>query len=91
VFEWQLDDCAKLLGAHTVAFDLHAWFDALDQRAIEHGWVPPKRDSGAWLQAELLAECQRRGLPLRLATGVPNPVDAITRSIRAALGPGEPS
>lgn len=64
VFEWQLDDLMRLLGAHTEAFDLHAWFFALDARAVKSGEVVPQRDSGAWLQARTLEEARRRGLPI---------------------------
>ncbi len=68
VFEWQFDDIGKLLGPHLDAFDLHAWFYALDARCLAEGLILP-RDGGRWLQAEVLAEAQRRGLPLRVAGG----------------------
>lgn len=69
VFEWQLDDCMKTLGIYANGFDLHAWFDALDNHCRATGTIPPKRDSGAWLQAELVAEAQRRGIPIHFGTG----------------------
>lgn len=71
VFEWMLDDCDKTLGPHAEAFDLHRFFFDLDARFVADGTVLPKRDGGAVLQAELLAECQRRGLPLHVAHGAP--------------------
>lgn len=71
VFEWMLDDCTRTLGAFTEEFDLHAWFFDLDDRAVSAGLVIPKKDGGAWLQAQLVAEAQRRGLPLRMATVAP--------------------
>jgi hypothetical protein len=33
VFDWQVDDLTRMLGDHTVGFDLPAWFDELDHRA----------------------------------------------------------
>ncbi len=68
VFEWMLTNCLNDLGEHADAFDLHTWFQDLDQRAVRDGLVIPKRDHGEWLQAQLVAEAQRRGLPLRFAT-----------------------
>jgi hypothetical protein len=83
VFEWQLDDCAKTLGEYTDAFDLHTWFYAIDAMAVNAGLVLPKRDGGAWLQGQLVAEAQRRGVPLRLAT-VPQ-AGKLTTRLSAAL------
>lgn len=68
VFEWQLDDCMRTLGAYADDFDLHAWFYAVDARLVADGLVIPKRDGGEWLQAQLIDEAQRRGLALKLAT-----------------------
>jgi hypothetical protein len=53
-----------MLGDHTLAFDLPAWFEELDHRARDSGLVIPQRDHGAWLQAQTLQEAQRRGLPM---------------------------
>lgn len=64
VFEWQLDDCRQTLGQFTDDFDLHEWFFSLDKLAYDSNLVIPKKDGGAWLQAQLIAEAQRRGLPL---------------------------
>lgn len=75
VFEWMLDDCTRVLGEYLDRFDLHAWFFDLDTRAVRDGLVIPKRDGGAWLQAQLVAECQRRGLPIRLATTAAAPTN----------------
>lgn len=64
VFEWQLDDLCRMLGRHTEAFDLHAWFFDLDAQAAKTDQVIPVRDGGKWLQAQTLAEAKRRGLPI---------------------------
>jgi len=64
VFEWQLDNCMKTLGPLTNAFDLHEWFGQLDAEAARANLVIPRRDGGEWLDARLLEECQRRGLPI---------------------------
>lgn len=62
-----LDDCMKTLGNFTDAFDLHAWFFALDAEIAQTDVVIPQRDGGIWLQAQLVAEAQRRGLPIAVA------------------------
>lgn len=72
VFEWMLDDCTKTLGPLTDAFNLHAWFFALDAEIVKTAIVIPKRDGGAWFQAALLIEAQRRGLPIAVATPPPS-------------------
>lgn len=64
VFEWQLDNCMKMLGPLTDDFDLHSWFGDLDQHAAQTNLVIPRRDGGEWLEARLLEECRRRGLPI---------------------------
>lgn len=69
VFEWQLEDLMRMLGRHTDAFDLHAWFFDLDAQAANSHQVIPLRDGGRWLQAQTLAEAKRRGLAI--ADGVP--------------------
>lgn len=79
VFEWQLDDCSRTLGEHADAFDLHEWFFALDALAVSSGLVIPKRDGGDWLQSQLVAEAQRRGLPLRMASAAPQAGKLTTR------------
>lgn len=64
VFDWMLDDLARMLGKHNDAFDLHAWFYALDQQAVDSDTVIPQRDGGKWLQDRTMEEAVRRGLPL---------------------------
>lgn len=86
VFEWQLDDCMKALGDHTNGFDLHEWFCALDGLAVRSGLVIPKRDGGVWLQQQLVAEAQRRGLPLRMATTTEALGKQSTRLLSAVAG-----
>lgn len=68
VFDWQLDDLMRLLGAHADDFGLDAWFYELDARALQSGAVIPQRDKGVWLQEQTLAEAQRRGLPVMVTT-----------------------
>lgn len=64
VFEWQLDDLMKILGPCVDEFDLHAWFFALDSEVVSKRFLIPKRDGGAWLQAQLLSEAKRRGFAI---------------------------
>jgi hypothetical protein len=68
VFEWQLDVLSKLLGRHFNDFDIHGFLDELDRRAASSDMVIPQRDSGVWLQAQVLAEAQRRGLPIAVSS-----------------------
>lgn len=62
VHEWQLDDLMRMLGDHVDGFDLHEWFFALDAQVLKSKEAIPQRDGGAWLQAQTLAEAQRRGI-----------------------------
>jgi hypothetical protein len=73
VFEWQFDELSKTLGAHFEAFDIHAFFDDLTQRSRAEGLVIPPREVWPWLQAQVLAEAQRRKLPM--ASAAPPPRD----------------
>lgn len=73
VFEWMFDDCTKVLGPLTEAFDLHAWFYELDALAATASMVIPKRDGGAWLHSQLLSEATRRGLPIAIAETTKKP------------------
>lgn len=68
VFGWMLDKCEGILGDHFDAFDLHDWFYALDAATVKSGEVLPDRGTWPWLQARLVAEAQRRGLNIRMAT-----------------------
>lgn len=85
VFEWMLDDCLQILGEHADTFDLHDWFFVLDVLATKQGLVIPKRDGGAWLQAQLVAEAQKRGIPLRMATAAP----VVNKRVSGLLAGGE--
>ena len=64
VFEWQLDDLRRLLGSSFEAFDVHAWFFALDAAALEADIAIPQRDGGKWLQEQALGEASKRGIPI---------------------------
>lgn len=63
VFEWMLDDMARVLGPHADAFNLHEWFFAVDTAAAQNDLMP-KEEQWTWLQAQLLIEAQQRGLPI---------------------------
>jgi uncharacterized protein YdaU (DUF1376 family) len=67
VFEWQLDELGRTLGSHTEAFDLHSFFDGLSQQSRDSGLVIPRDDVWPWLQAQVLTEAKRRGLPIASA------------------------
>jgi uncharacterized protein YdaU (DUF1376 family) len=62
VFDWQLESLTRLLGDATAEFDLHDWFFKLDEIMRKNGELIPQRDGGEWLEAQTLAEAQRRGL-----------------------------
>lgn len=68
VFDWMLEDCSNLVAPHVEAFGFDAFFDRLDRRCVAEGKIPPERDGGKWLKSEVLAEAQRMGLPLRIAS-----------------------
>ena len=67
------------------AFDLHAWFFALDAKCRSDHLVPPLRDGGAWLTGELVKEAQRRGLPLKMATTAAQSLGKQTTRLAAAV------
>jgi uncharacterized protein YdaU (DUF1376 family) len=73
VFDWQFDDLSKMLGPHFEAFGLDEFFDALSQQSRASGLVIPKSEAWPWLQAQVLAEAQRRGLPM--ASAAPAAID----------------
>lgn len=72
VFEWMLDDLGRMLGAHLDAFDLHQFFDSLSKQSREQGLVIPKLQVWPWLQAQVLREAKRRGLPIINGVAVPS-------------------
>lgn len=74
IFEWMLDDIRQILGPYTDDFGLDVWFYELDAQAMRLNLVMPKRDGGAWVQAQLLAEVKRRGLSI---AGVNEPDDRV--------------
>lgn len=67
IFDWMLEDLSRILGPHTDAFNLHEWFYGLDARAVAEALVIPKPEQWPWIQAELVAEAGRRGLPVASA------------------------
>jgi hypothetical protein len=79
VFEWQLDDLRNALGPYVEDFALDEWFHTLNQRCERENVVAPKRDGGAWLQAELVREANRRGIPLRIGSTQPEAGKLTTR------------
>lgn len=64
IFQWMHDELARVLGAYTEAFDLHAWFFDLDAKAVTDGLIMAKEGWWPWVQTELLAEATHRGLPV---------------------------
>ncbi len=74
VFEWMYDDARRMLGPLTGNFHLDKWFYALDAELVTTQVVIPKRDGGRWFSEQLLAEVQRRGLPLSGAGDAPTNV-----------------
>jgi hypothetical protein len=60
---WMLDQIIRNLGPHAESFDLDVWLDSLSGKADAQGVTfPTTSDVWPWVQAELKAECQRRGL-----------------------------
>lgn len=75
VFEWQFDELSKMLGGHFEAFDIMAFLDGLSQKSRTDGLVIPKAEVWPWLQAQVLAEAKRRGLPMASAVPVVDKAD----------------
>ncbi len=67
VFEFQLDQLQKLLGAAFDAFHVDEWFYELDARMASFAGVIPQRDNGVWLQTQTFDEAVRRGLPVAVS------------------------
>lgn len=84
VFEWMFDDCRRTLGEHLDGFAIDEWFFELDEMAVRANLVIPKRDGGEWLQSQLVAEAQRRGIPLRFASAKPA-AGKLTTNLASAL------
>ncbi len=64
IFDWMLEDLSRILGPHTDDFDIHSWFFDLDGQAVKTGLVKAKNDWWPWVQAEIMLEAGRRGLPI---------------------------
>lgn len=82
VFDWMLSDLSRMLGNHADAFDLHAWFYELDQRAVDANVVVPQRDGGKWLQERTHEEALRRGLPIAVQTNNPKTAGNVAAAAR---------
>lgn len=59
---WQLEALVQSLGPHAATFDLDAWVLDLSTLADKQGLVIDKRTLWPWVQAQLRAEVERRGL-----------------------------
>lgn len=59
---WQLDALITALGPHADGFALDEWVHGLSGLADQRGLVLDRRTLWPWVQAELRAECERRGL-----------------------------
>lgn len=68
VFDWMLEDMIRTLGPHTDKFDLHEWFFSLDAQARTSELVIARAEQWPWLQAALLDEATKRGLPIATVT-----------------------
>ncbi len=65
VFDWMLEDLGRTLGEkHLNEFDIDTWLWTLNEKAVSENVVKAKNDWWPWIQAELIAEAKRRGLPV---------------------------
>lgn len=65
VFDWMLEDMGRILGRERLeAFDVSAWFFELDAQIVADNHVIPKTEQWNYIQAALLAEAAKRGLPI---------------------------
>jgi hypothetical protein len=62
VFDWQLRELEAMVG--TDAFDVLEFLFGLDSRHTQSGQVIPRDSTWAWLQAQVLGEARRRGMPV---------------------------
>mgnify|MGYP007071595943 FL=1 len=70
---WQLEALIDALGPHAESFDLDVWIDGLTRKADAQGLTFPTKESRwTWVQSELKAEIERRGLPVAGATSAPS-------------------
>lgn len=63
IFDWMHDECMKILGPLQEAFDLDAWYRALDAETSRVPMVIPRDAQASWVFRQLQAEATRRGLP----------------------------
>lgn len=59
---WQLEELITTLGPHAAGFALDEWVEGLSATADRQQKTLHRDDVWPWVQAELKAECQRRGL-----------------------------
>jgi len=67
VFDWHYESHQRILGALAEDFGLDDWYRALDKAAVDSVLVIPRRDGGEWLESQLVAEAERRNLPVARA------------------------
>lgn len=81
---WQLDALLAMLGPLAADFELDAWVFNLSARADERKLVLDRKTVWPWVQSELRAECERRGLTVATAAAVPQ-LSKRTNQILAAV------
>lgn len=81
---WQLDELIDILGPNGVGFELDAWVMSLSQKADEQGLALARDEVWTWVQSELKAECQRRGIKTASSAKAPQ-LSKRTNQILAAV------
>ena len=65
VFGWQVQQLESMLGPYSKAFDVIEWLFDFDKALSSRLEVmPPQRQQHQLLEAGLIAEARRRGLPI---------------------------
>jgi hypothetical protein len=80
---WQLESLIAALGPHADGFDLDAWVLDLSALADRRQLVLDRQTLWPWVQAELRAECQRRGLAVASSETSPQLGKQSTRLLTA--------
>lgn len=81
---WQLDALLAMLGPLAADFELDAWVFNLSALADERKLVLDRKTVWPWVQSELRAECERRGLTVATASAAPQ-LSRRTNQILAAV------